>query len=86
MKIKERFTGFVGRVRNRVAVVAVTAVTAVVGSSAFAEPTSPTFDLSAVATGGIASIQGLITDALPFIAFAIGAGILLSWAKRVFRF
>jgi hypothetical protein len=60
----------------------------VVGSFAAAQATTPAeaFDVSTVATEGVTNLTGMVGDALPYIVAAIGLGILLRWARRIFKF
>lgn len=58
-----------------------------VGSFAAAQATTPAeaFDVSTVATQGIANLTGMVSDALPYIVAAIGLSIVFRWARRVFK-
>lgn len=58
-----------------------------VGSAALAaaDPAAAV-DVGSVATSALTNLSGMVTDALPYIAGAIGLGIVLRWAKRVFKF
>lgn len=81
--MKNMITNLRGRVNALL--VAVSAM--LVGAVAFAEPTVvESLDASAIATEGVSTLGSLAADAQPYIAAAIGLGILLAWLKRVFKF
>lgn len=63
-------------------------VAAMLVGLAFATPATPAaaLDLSTVATAALADLTGIVGDALPYIAGAIGLGIVIRWARKVFGF
>lgn len=73
---------------NRVKLLLALVATSLVGSFAAAQATTPAeaFDVSSVATQGVANLTEMVNQALPYVVAAIGLGILLRWARRIFKF
>ena len=38
-----------------------------------------------IASSALSNLETLVTQALPYIAGAIGLGVVLSWVRRLFR-
>ena len=76
--------GGVNRVKRLFALVAAS----LVGSWAAAQATTPAeaLDVSQVATQGVANLTEMVSQALPYVVAAIGLGIVLRWARRIFKF
>lgn len=59
---------------------------AMVGVAFAATTPAEALDVATVATDGKNNLIALVSDALPYITAAIGLGIVLRWARRLFKF
>lgn len=61
-------------------------VLGLVGFAFAATTPAEALDVASVGTAGVTNLTSMVGDALPYITAAIGLGIVLRWARRLFKF